>query len=385
MKLNRINNTVFNAKIIDSHGHLGHWREGNNPIYDTTPSLDVFIKSNLNNGDTVEKVIVSNLDCVVNKSTDGKLEFFSDEIVGNKKILELCAKDSKLHPLAVCQPVNGSVDNIKTLFSENPKKFIGLKFHPEQMKLAANNNLYEPYMEFAQQKKLPCLFHSANSFDVSYPDGGIAKASTVSKPEQIYDLARKYKDVPVILAHWGGDGEQNLNKTTDLIIESVKKNDAKLYGDISWVDCNNPQKTNLKNIIERLKKENALDRILFGTDAPIGRFGGNGENGISPMKAYSDNVENIKNMIKREFPEEADNIIDKIFYKNANDLFFKASTSAKPPSGTKPPSGMNSRFFNKKYLGIAAGVLALGTGAYAFVKNKKAQEKENNKNLSLVV
>ena len=366
MKLNQINNMAFNGKIIDSHCHVGHWKDNKNGLYDTTSDLDIFVKSKLDNGDTVEKIIISNLDCMVNKSTTDKIEFFSDEITGNKKILEICSKNSKFSALATCQPTYGNIDNIKKIFEETPDKFIGLKFHPEQINLAANNPAYEPYMEFAKEKNLPCLFHSGNSYDVHYPDGGIAKASRVSKPEQIYEMARNYKDVPVILAHWGGDGKQNFNKTTDLIIESINKKDATLYGDISWVDCNNPQKPHLKRIIERLKnKEGGLDRILFGTDAPLERFVREGKDGLSAMKNYTNNIDDIKSMIKKEFPSEAEDIIDKIFYKNANELFFQR-TNTQPPK--RPRWGL-----------IIAGAIILATiaGVYFHNKHNKAENVKN--------
>lgn len=369
MKLNQINNLTFYSKIIDSHCHTGHWRN-NNKIQDITLDLDVFVKSELDNGDSIENIIVSNLDCMLHKSTDKKIEFLSDEITGNKKILDICSKNSKFSPLATCQPKYGNVENIKKIFEENPLKFIGLKFHPEQLNVAANNPAYMPYMEFAQEKGLPCLFHSGNSYDVYYPDGGIAKASNVSKPEQIYELAKKYKDVPVIIAHWGGDGEKNFNKTTDLIIESIARKDATLYGDISWVDCNNPKKQNLKRIIERLKNEEfGLDRILFGTDAPLERFGREGKDGLSAMQNYTNNVNDIKNMIKKEFPNEAEDIIDKIFYKNAHELFFQRTTKQPPKKS------------DKKWGLIIAGVIVLATaiGAYFHNKSHKTAVAESTK------
>lgn len=371
MKLDQINNINFNRKIIDSHVHIGHWQDNGGKIYDTTPDLDLFVKSPLENGDTIEKVIVSNLDCMVHKKTsNGKIEFKADEIEGNKKILNLASKNNKLAPLAVCQPGYGSVDNIKKLINENPDKFCGLKFHPEQLNIAADSEVFYPYMDFAKEKKLPCLFHSGNTFDVIYEGGGIGKATQVSKPEQIYNLAKKYKDVPVIMAHWGGDGEKNIDKTTDCIITSIKNKDALLYGDISWVDCNNPEKPNIKRIIEKLKKEKGLDRILFGTDAPLGRFGKNGENGIPPQKAYTDTINDIKSMIQREFPEEAESIIDKIFHDNADNLFFKPIT---PPKPRPKPKKTGSR---SVWIAIAGLTVLAAVIMGLYLHNHSAQSKK---------
>lgn len=375
MKLNHINSINFYGKIIDSHFHVGNWSE-NGEIRDYTSDIDVFIKSSLNNGDTVEKIIVSNLDCMVHNNDGG---FFSDEINGNKKILKLAQKNPKIAPLATCQPGYGKAENIKKLLQDNPDKFVGFKFHPEQLKLAANDSKYYEYMNVATENKIPCLFHSSREFDVNYPGGGVGKASEYSNPSKIYELARKYKDVPVIMAHWGGDGEANLDFTTKCIIDSVKNKDAKLYADISWVDCNDPLKPNLKRIIEQLKAENALDRILFGTDAPLGRFSKGGENGVPPKQAYENTLINIKNMIKREFPQDSESIINKIFYENASKLFLdKAEEVAglvDPPSPDPPKkNGGKAKFL------IFGGLAILGLAGWYY---KKSKDKQNNESQSL--
>ena len=334
-KIHPITQINFYGKIIDSHMHTGHWTE-NGQRYDYTSEIDRFIKSPLENGDEIEKVIVSNLDCIEHKSkTEKGIEFFHNEIDGNKALLALAEKNKQIVPLITCQPGYGNAENIEKLINENPNKFGGFKFHPEQLELAANSESYYPYMELAQKYKLPCLFHSHRSFDVDYGNGNINKACKFSRPSQVYELAKKYPDVNVVLAHWGGDGEKNIDEVTKYIIESVKTNNSKLYADISWVDCETQAKPNIKRIISELKKENALDRILFGTDAPLGRFGRNGANGISPEKHYSNYVNDIKAMIKKEFPEEADSIIDRLFHDNAENLFIKHLDSNVPTAGDK--------------------------------------------------
>ena len=45
----------FKRKIIDSHVHIGSWND-NGKFKDYTKDVDVFIKSGLENGDTVEKI-----------------------------------------------------------------------------------------------------------------------------------------------------------------------------------------------------------------------------------------------------------------------------------------------------------------------------------------
>lgn len=353
MKINNICSISFNAKIIDSHCHIGQWNENNN-LKDYTKDMDIFIKNTLDNGDVVEKVIISNLDCMT-KNNNGK--FLLNEIDGNKMLADYSRNNSKIAPLLTCQPGQGSVNNIKNLFSENPKTFVGLKFHPEQIGIVANDIVYEPYLEFAKNKKLPCLFHS----------GG----TKVSNPKAILNLAEKFPEVDIIIAHWGAECGGDYDLVTDIIIDSVKNKKSKIYADISWIDCNDQAKPTLKKIIKRLKEENALDRILFGSDAPLGRFGGNGENNIKPMQAYTQTIQDIKNMIKKEYsPSEADEIIEKIFYKNSKDLFFK---------NNKTKSGLK----NKKYIIFIGALITLCTIGGCFFNRNKKQE-VNKKHLSSI-
>ncbi len=326
MRINRVNSTYFTGNIIDSHMHVGNWVD-NAQIYNYTNDIDVFIKQPLKNGDNVEKIIVSNLDCMQKNLKSDKIEFLADELKGNEDLLKLAKDNKKIIPIAVCQPGYGSVQNIKTLYKRYPNKFYGLKFHPECLNISADSNLYNPYLEFAQKKKIPCLFHSGRTFECIYPNGYLEGSAKYSQPEMIYSLAKRYKNVPVIMAHMGGNDFKNSQIAVDKIINSIKNNDAKLYADISWVDCNNSAKPAIIDAIKRLKQEKGgIDRLLFGSDAPLGRFSSQGENGVSSYNAYSQNVEDIKVAIKKEFGSEADEIIEKIFYKNSEALFLTKNT-----------------------------------------------------------
>ena len=111
---------------------------------------------------------------------------------------------------------------------------------------------------------------------------------------------------------------------------------------------------------------------MFGSDAPLGRFGGNGENGISPQKAYSDLLDDIKNMINKEFQkEEAKEILDKIFYKNSEDLFFK-KTDIKEKSSHKN----NTKKFNKVII-LLTVVIATLTAVSLILKNQNVNTNDN--------
>ena len=355
MKVNSISNFVFKGKIIDSHGHIGSWNEGNS-LKNYNNDIDVLIKNNLENGDTVEKMIISNLDCMSKKSAS---EFISNEVIGNRNLLEFAKNNPKIAPLATCQPGFGDVKNIAKLISENQDKFVGLKFHPEQLQIPVDNIAYEPYLKFAQENKLACLFHSGSS--------------AVSNPELIQKMAKKFPETKFVIAHWGAECGGNYDKVTNIIIDSAKNKNSKIYADISWVDCNDKAKPTLKKIIKQLKEAGAMDRILFGSDAPLGRFGGNGENGLSPRRAYSELVNDIKTMIKGEFePKEAEEIIDMIFYKNSKELFFKEGESIRTPIDIpKPKSKMG------KYLVGFGAVVITGIAALKIASNKNKPDDKN--------
>lgn len=369
----KLNNISFTGKIIDAHVHSGNWwRNGN--LYDHTKDIDLFSKEPLPNGDTVEKVVVSNLDCMVRtNNTQEPIHFMSDEIEGNIKLAQLAKQNNKLLPLATCQPNFGTVDNIKKLFSDNPNVFYGLKFHPEQLNLPANSALCNPYMEFAQKNDLPCLFHSGQTFASAQ---GVA--TKVSKPAQIYELAKRFPKVPVIMAHLGGNEGENTLFATKLIIESVTKNNSKLYADISWVDCDNPQKSTLSQVIKILKENNALDRIMFGTDAPLGRFGLLGENNTPPKEAYVNNINDIKKMIKRDFGKESEEIINKIFYENAQNLYLK-----KLWKNNNTHEKITKFFKSKTGLLVSTGLVLL-SGITCFSLQKFQTNKSQIKNISAV-
>lgn len=369
----KLNNISFTGKIIDAHVHSGNWwRNGN--LYDHTKDIDLFSKEPLPNGDTVEKVVVPNLDCMVRtNNTQEPIHFMSDEIEGNIKLAQLAKQNNKLLPLATCQPNFGTVDNIKKLFSDNPNVFYGLKFHPEQLNLPANSALCNPYMEFAQKNDLPCLFHSGQTFDSAQ---GVA--TKVSKPAQIYELAKRFPKVPVIMAHLGGNEGENTLFATKLIIESVTKNNSKLYADISWVDCDNPQKSTLSQVIKILKENNALDRIMFGTDAPLGRFGLLGENNTPPKEAYVNNINDIKKMIKRDFGKESEEIINKIFYENAQNLYLK-----KLWKNNNTHEKITKFFKSKTGLLVSTGLVLL-SGITCFSLQKFQTNKSQIKNISAV-
>lgn len=340
---------------IDSHVHSGKWGP-ENARYTIKDILEISGKPlELNIGgekqtNIIKYNFVTNLEAL--NLENGKP--IKDEITGNLDLLKEAAGKSNIKVLAVCQPGYGSAQNIEKLLSENPGQFIGLKFHPESLPIPANDPKLEPYLEIARKYNLPCLFHS-----------GLTGSN--SCPRKIYEIARKFPDVPVILAHLGAGTDHK--DAINVMIESINKNDALLYCDTSWVDHKNSEGPVLKELIERLSNTiqgDKTDRILFGTDMPLGEFGAPGH---KIENFYSINMENVKNALKKNFGENADALIEKIFYKNAEYLYNLSNDAAEA----------KHNFFqilkkNKVIVGIC--LFFAGAGGFVYAKNKPDSDKK---------
>lgn len=409
LNLNKVSNISF-MKTYDIHTHKGHWwvsvtkdtpgavlsKDGNYKVLKdlTYDVLDLANEKLSNEGNRVEKVIVSNLDCMVMTSTpdsdrlkvlEGKNPFLKNELDGNRELLEKSVNSNE-YLYATGQPKYGNVSDLKTVIDEAPEKFVGIKLHPKQLDIVASDPVYEPYMQLARDKKIPVLFHSEVAVDWSSGIGQVVKdtsAWNTSDPRAIYGLAKKYPDVAVILGHTGAGGAPAHEVAIDVLLESVKKKDAKLYADISWMDFNNGRPAdkpeNLLRLIKELKKENALDRMMFGSDVPVGCFGEEqsvGKCSTNPSLIYDEMQNKIKKAIRedKDLAKDSEEIIDRIFYKNADELFFK--------SKELPVKNNNKSMKVVALIGLFS-LLTIG-GLVAF----KAQEKQasvNNDGINVVV
>ena len=329
MKINKINASVFYGKIIDTHAHIGTL---NGQEY-KKEQLDVFVKSKLPNDDTVEKMYVSNIDVL----TSAEKEF-----EGNKKILDIFKNNDKYEIFASCSPKDGSVENIKNLYKKYPNKLIGLKFHPSIQNLDLSDKRYDSYMEFADKNKIPCLFHSEVCVD---KNGKINNAVTnISDPGSIYKLAKKYNKTPIVMAHLGAGWNEAHDRAIDILVKSVKKGDANLYADISWVDIGLPYNGNFQHgkhrkkehVLKAIKKLKGIGdkswkygdqsfRLVFGSDAPIDRFSDKKDR----ILEYTAFIEDIKFAIRndKDLKPDAEKIIDDLFCNNAKKLYLKKNTS----------------------------------------------------------
>lgn len=276
--------------VIDSHVHFGKSIWG-----DFSPEALLSIIN-----DSVDFAICSNLEGIDSPE-------FKNEIDCNLKMLEVARKYSKLKPLLVCQPnLSNDANAIKKLL-ENNSEFIGLKLHPECMKLPANSEKYNVYLELAREYNLPCLYHSGHI------------KSRFSSPVLIYEKAQEFPHVPIVLGHLSTGPKQSHIEAIKIILDSIENEKANLYVDISWIDfayerLNETYEDTLM-LIEALKntrKGDFTNRILWASDCPVGKFN-------QSKEAYSKNLNLFKTRVLEKFNDEK--LLENLLVNNARKLY----------------------------------------------------------------
>jgi len=276
--------------IIDSHVHWGESIWG-----DFSPEYLLSIID-----ENVDFAICSNLEGIDSPK-------FKDEKACNIEMLEISKKYSKLKPLLVCQPnKTENSENIR-YFLENYPEIIGLKIHPECMKLPADSEKYDKYLELAREFKKPCLYHSGHI------------KSRFSSPSLIYKKAQEFPDVPIILGHLSTGPKQSHIDAIEILLDSIENEKATLYVDTSWIDFGfeklNETYEDTLMLIEALKNTKRGDythRILWASDCPVGEFNHLNE-------SYSRNLEIFKQRIMEKFNDQS--LLEALLANNARKLY----------------------------------------------------------------
>lgn len=276
--------------IIDSHVHYGKSLWGDfSPEY----LLDI-------TGGSADYLICSNLEGI-------DAPVFKNEYDCNNEMLNVAMKYSKIKPLLVCQPdLTENADVIRN-FLENNKEFIGLKFHPECMKLPADSEKYDKYLKLAEEFKKPCLYHSGHI------------KSRFSSPKLIYKKAQEFPQVPIILGHLSTGPKQSHIEAIEILLDSIEHEKANLYVDISWIDFayeklndNYEDTIMLIKALKNTKRGDYAHRILWASDCPVGKF-----NQIK--ESYKNNLVIFKKRILEEFKDEV--LIENLLFNNAKNLY----------------------------------------------------------------
>jgi predicted TIM-barrel fold metal-dependent hydrolase len=117
--------------------------------------------------------------------------------------------------------------------------FRGVKFHPWLQSFPANSAHLYPSLEVCARYRVPVLFHTGTP--------------PYSQPFQVMEQARRFPAVPFIIGHFG----------KIMFLDAVRS--AELYANV-YLETSGAQVADLRFALEHMPAE----RILFGTDLPIG-------------------------------------------------------------------------------------------------------------------
>lgn len=274
--------------IIDSHVHYGK----NSPWGDFSPEylLDIM-------GDDIDIAICSNLEGLYSKG----------EYDCNMDMLEVTRKYPKLKALAVCEPHLSENELVIRSFLENYPEFIGLKLHPECMRLPADSAKYDKYLQLAHEFKKPCLYHSGHI------------KSRFSSPELIYKKAQEFPDVPIILGHLSTGPRGSHLRAIEIMVESIEKETATLYADVSWIDSSFTELSEtlddtlyLIEALKNTKKGDYTHRLMWASDAPVGEMN-------QQRELYLKNLNIFKKRVMEYFNDET--LLDNLLSNNAKQLY----------------------------------------------------------------
>jgi hypothetical protein len=167
-----------------------------------------------------------------------------------------------LYPVGSISPLSPqtpSVEAVERWLSS--KQIFGLKFYPGYEHFYPADETLRPYLELLATYRRPAIFHSGDTWN------GIRGAKLkYAQAIHIDDLAVEMPDLNIIIAHLGYPWE------TDAA-EVCYKN-SNVYADCSgfvYDAFTAEQVEHFRQVAQTfLRISNARDRILFGTDWPIG-------------------------------------------------------------------------------------------------------------------
>ena len=259
--------------VIDSHCHIYPEKIASLAINHT----DEFYSEHSHCKGTIE-------DLLKNGEKTGIDKFIVQSVATSKyqvkKINQFIANQvnenlDKLVGLGTIHPESDNIEeDIDFLISLGLK---GFKIHPDIQGFKLDHNGYLKAFEIASERGLPVLMHTGdNRYDNS-------------NPNRLIPILKKYKNLKVVGAHYGG--------------WSIWEDASKVYNEFEnfYVDCSSSMPYLTFEKCYEISKRYGADKILFGTDYPM----------------WEGTLE-IENLLKMDFTEQE---LKKIFSENAIKLY----------------------------------------------------------------
>ncbi len=165
---------------------------------------------------------------------------FNDCRTANDQVIEAARQfPDRLVPFCTAFPnqdAKGAAGEIQRCLDEGCR---GVKFHPWLQSFPANSAYLYPSLELCGRRRIPVLFHTGTP--------------PYSQPFQVMEQARRFPDVPFVIGHFG----------KIMFLDAVRS--AEMCPNV-YLETSGAQVSDLQFALERI----GVERILFGTDLPIG-------------------------------------------------------------------------------------------------------------------
>ncbi len=222
--------------IVDSHVHLMNDTTG---WYAYKKSAGGSDARSWNDAQTIQVLDESGIDKCFLFTLSG-LHGFNDVHMANDEVGQTARRfPDRLIPFCTAFPnhdAEKAADEIRRRLEEG---FKGVKFHSWLQSFPANSAYLYPALEVCTKFRAPVLFHTGTP--------------PYSQPFQVMEQARRFPDVPFIIGHFG----------KIMVLDAVRS--AELCPNV-YLETSGAQVADIHFAIERI----STDRILFGTDLPIG-------------------------------------------------------------------------------------------------------------------
>lgn len=266
--------------IIDSHIHIG----GKNCEFEMRESDVLYAMQTYN----IDKAIVSNADSVEFDPSHVILPKEKQVSQYNSAVRMINFARNHTPSVYAAIWIKPNTEQLEKSFAELLRRNLdiikAIKVHPFYSALRFNDIKMYEYIELAENLNLPVMVHTAND--------------EFSKPELVFDMAKKYPAVKFIMAHLELNSDNR--HATELCAQLPN-----LFADTAWVSI-----TNAIAFVNQCGSE----KLLFGSDTPIDGRDTYLKNKAGNRSIYQDYFYELEKFISHA---EYENIM----YKNALRLF----------------------------------------------------------------
>lgn len=215
--------------------------------------------------------------------------------VPNSRIVELCKKSNDaLFPVLTVEPGKQSVSLALTEARQYKGYVKAFKIRLGYVKVYADDPVFDPIYDFAEEEGLPVMFHSG---DTATSNGSLKH----SHPLTIDPLANVRPEMKIVICHFGNPWILDVG-------ELIYKH-PNVFADISGLVAGEGAKYGKKymqSLADKLSDAiyfaSGVDKVLFGTDYPVETYS-TGLNLLKKLKIDGEDLEKIsyENAIKVYF------------------------------------------------------------------------------------